>query len=74
MSTKTEKGKMFFTYKNRPLVRCGDTLYYGNMADPYVIKMEIKSNVLVGKQRILVPLGVGEAQADVVRQLKITQQ
>ena len=43
MSTKTEKGKMFFTYTNRPLVRCGDTLYYGNMADPYVIKMEIKS-------------------------------
>ena len=31
-------------------------------------------DVLVGKQRILVPLGVGEAQADVVRQLKITQQ
>ena len=46
MSTKTEKGKSFFTYKNRPLVRCGDTLYYGNMADPYVIKMEIKSCLL----------------------------
>lgn len=43
MSTKAEKGEMFFTYKNRPLVRCGDTLYYGSMTDPYVIKMEIKS-------------------------------
>ena len=43
MSTKTEKDEMFFTYKNRPLVRCGDILYYGSMADPYVIKLEIKS-------------------------------
>lgn len=43
MSTKAEKDEMFFTYKNRPLVRCGDILYYGSMADPYVIKLEIKS-------------------------------
>ena len=33
----------FPTYKGRPLVRCGDTLYYGNMTDKYVIKMDIKS-------------------------------
>ena len=38
MSTAT-----FPTYKGRPLVRCGDTLYYGNMTDKYVIKMDIKS-------------------------------
>ena len=38
MSTAT-----FPTYKCRPLVRCGDTLYYGNMTDKYVIKMDIKS-------------------------------
>ena len=43
MSTKTEKDEMFFTYKNLPLVRCWDILYYGSMADPYVIKLEIKS-------------------------------
>ena len=33
----------FFTYKDKPLVRCGDTIYYGNMADKYVIKMDIVS-------------------------------
>lgn len=43
MSTKAEQGEKFFTYKNRPLVRCGDVIYYGSMADPYVIKLEIKS-------------------------------
>ena len=41
---KTEKeAKPFMTYRDKPLVRCGDTLYYGDMAEKYVIKMEIKS-------------------------------
>ena len=31
----------FFTYKNKPLVRCGNTLYYGSMKDPYVVMMQI---------------------------------
>ena len=31
------------TYKGKPLVRCGNTIYYGSMAEPYVVKMEIKS-------------------------------
>ena len=33
----------FLTYKGRPLVRNGNTLYYGNMFDPYVIMLTIKS-------------------------------
>lgn len=33
----------FPMYKGRPLVRSGDTLYYGSMTDKYVIKMDIKS-------------------------------
>ena len=37
-----EKSK-FFCYKGKPLVRCGDVLYYGDMKDKYVIKLEIKS-------------------------------
>lgn len=30
-------------YKGRPLVRKGNTLYYGSMADPFVIMMQITS-------------------------------
>lgn len=30
-------------YKGKPLVRSGNTLYYGNMSDPFVVKMEIRS-------------------------------
>ena len=33
----------FLTHKNRPLVRSGNTIYYGNMTDKFVIKMDIKS-------------------------------
>ena len=33
----------FFQYKGKPLVRCGDTIFYGSMRDKYVIKMTIKS-------------------------------
>lgn len=31
----------FLTYKGRPLVRCGNTLYYGNMWEKYVVLLQI---------------------------------
>ena len=41
----SEKQKSPFPmYRGKPLVRSGDTIYYGNMTDKYVIKMEIKSS------------------------------
>ena len=40
MSDKKEK---FLMYKGKPLVRSGNTLYYGDMSDPYVILMQIAS-------------------------------
>ena len=33
----------FLTYKGKPLVRSGKTIYYGNMSDDYVIMMRITS-------------------------------
>ena len=33
----------FPTYKGKPLVRCGDVIYYGSMKDKYVVQQEIKS-------------------------------
>jgi len=43
-----EKNTGFPTYKGRPLVRCGDVIYYGSMKDKYVIKMEVKSKKKTG--------------------------
>ena len=37
----TETKEKFFTYKGLPLVRQGDTLYYGNMFDEHVIMLNI---------------------------------
>lgn len=33
----------FLTYKDKPLVRKGKTLYYGDMAERFVIKLDILS-------------------------------
>ena len=33
----------FLMYKGKPLVRCKDTLYYGNMSDKYVVMLRILS-------------------------------
>lgn len=37
----------FFMYKNKPLVRSGDVLYYGSMSDPYVVRIKIKTKKTV---------------------------
>ncbi|WP_294541584.1 hypothetical protein [uncultured Gemmiger sp.] len=29
------------TYKGRPLVRCGNDIYYGNMTDAYIVYLQI---------------------------------
>ncbi len=33
----------FLTYKGRPLVRKGNTVYYGDMSDTYIIRLTILS-------------------------------
>lgn len=35
--------KSFPTFKGRPLVRSGDTIYLGDMKDSHVVKIDIKS-------------------------------
>ena len=48
MSQQKKDKASFPTYKGKPLVRCGDTIYYGSMQDKYVIKLDIKSKKKVG--------------------------
>ena len=33
----------FLTYKGKPLVRKGNTIYYGNASDPFIIMLSIAS-------------------------------
>lgn len=45
LTTKSNNKKSeFFCFKDKPLVRKGNTLYYGNMSDPYVAIMRIKDS------------------------------
>ena len=37
-----------FTYKGKPMVRRGDTIYYGDLNEKYVIVFTIKSKKKVG--------------------------
>ena len=42
----------FLTYKGKPLVRQGNEIYYGNMTDKYVVKLEILSDKKVGNNTL----------------------
>ena len=44
--------KEFSTYKGKPLVRCGDELYYGSMDQRFVIRMQVKSKKTVNDVEI----------------------
>ena len=48
----TKKAGEFSTYKGRPLVRCGNEIYYGKMEEPYVIRLQIKSKKEVNGEEI----------------------
>lgn len=37
----------FLTYKGKPLVRSGDTIYYGNTDEKFIIMLKIKSSSMV---------------------------
>ena len=41
-----EKKNDFLTYKGKPLVRNGNTIYYGDMNDDFVIMMRILSSAI----------------------------
>lgn len=35
------KKKKFLTYKGKPLIRCGERVYYGNLEDKYILVLDI---------------------------------
>ncbi len=37
----TAKKKKLLTYKGKPLIRIGDRIFYGNLADKYILVLDI---------------------------------
>lgn len=62
----------YLMYKDRPLVREGDTICYGDLAEPYILVMEIMSYKEEGGEKmpdtIIVQVVESEDQNKIVRQ------
>ena len=42
----------FLTYKDKPIVKCGKEIYYGDMSEPYVIRFNVLSTKKEGDDTI----------------------
>lgn len=42
----------FLTYKEKPIVRKGNEIYYGDMSEPYVVKFTILSSKKEGENEV----------------------
>ncbi len=49
MATETKKPLL---YKGRPLMRKDNFIYYGSMADPYIVMMQILETTNVGGEEV----------------------
>ena len=55
----------FLTYKDKPLVRCGNEIYYGDMAEPFVVKFNILSADKDGDKEIPTKVSVQLLKSDI---------
>ncbi|MBO5019896.1 MAG: hypothetical protein J6D52_04445 [Clostridia bacterium] len=55
----------FLTYKDKPLVRSGNEIYYGDMSEPYVIRFNILSAKKDGEKEIPDKVSVQLLKSDV---------
>lgn len=54
----------FFSYKGYPLVRCGNTIYYGNMYDKFVVVIQIQETKKVDDINIATKMKVFKMLTD----------
>ncbi len=62
--TKLKKSKKFFEYKGKPLVRYGNIIYYGDINDRYVTKIESKSSKKVSDLDVSTQLSIEMIDTD----------
>ena len=60
----------FLTYKDKPLVRSGNEIYYGDMSEAYVIRFEILSSKEVDGKEVADKVGVQLLKSDIQLDMK----
>ena len=55
MATESKKPLL---YKGRPLMRKDNIIYYGSMADPYIVMMQILETQKVGNEEVATKVSV----------------
>lgn len=72
MSTKKTE-KKFLSFKGRPLIRCGNTIYYGDINDRFIVEMQIRGSYnlkgMALSEKILVLLVDSEMREDTNRKI-----
>lgn len=64
MSEENSAKSDFLSYKGYPLVRCGNTIYYGNMYDKFVVVIQIQETKKVDDISIATKLKVFKMLTD----------
>ena len=54
----------FLTYKDKPLVRKGNEIYYGDMAEPFIVKFDILESEKQGENEIATKVSVKLLKSD----------
>lgn len=55
----------FLKYKEKPLVRCGNEIYYGDMSEPFVVKFNILSSKKEGSNEFPDKVSVQLLKSDI---------
>ncbi len=72
-SAKKKETKEILTYNGKPLVRCGNTIYYGNPEDKYVVIFRLDEQEALGDlqiaKRVIIELKTNEGErSQLIRQ------
>lgn len=60
----------FLSYKEKPLVRSGNEIFYGDMAEPYIVKFTILSSKKEGNTDVPEKVSVQLLKSDIQLSLK----
>ncbi len=55
----------FLSYKDKPLVRSGNEIYYGDMSEPYVVKFSILSSKKQGNVEVPEKVNIQLLKSDI---------